>query len=322
MLKQVLLSELESVVLPKKKEKCILLFTTVSNSQAIKELLRDDYNFETCLRLLNLKDQLKVRNAKNEIQRNKSLISKLFTKLVLNFVIYLFDGAIELFDPWRDLEMGYSRFGKPQLKKQEKLPFQFNISSSNDILSVVVSLYSIEAIGIDLSHAEQKISTERYLEDFHDIFDPIEEQQLRQERDKWKRYIMFNQFWTLKEAFTKFLGVGLNVDLRKFSFILTEPIIDESEVTQTQRRRILNVHVPKWSKGISLRVQESLLSEYSDSLRSCEDIHCWTSTLQKSNSLCGRLPVIISVISRDLSLSKNLPNYEISMLEVLRHVVN
>lgn len=320
--KQVFLSDLESVVLPKKKEKCILLFTTVSNSQAIREILRDDYNFETSLRLLNLRDQLKVRNAKNEIQRIKSLISKLFTKLVLNFVIYLFEGNVELFDPWRELEIGYNRFGKPRLKVQEKFPFQFNVSSSNDILSVVVSLCSIEAVGVDISHAEQKISMERYIEDFHAIFDPIEEQQLRQESDNWKRYIMFNQFWTLKEAFTKFLGVGLNVDLQKFSFLLAEPIIEESEVTQKQRGGIVNLYDHRWSKRISLRVQEALRDEYSDLLRTCLDIYCWTSILQKGNRLHGRLPVIISVISRDLSLLSNLPNYEINMLEVLKHVID
>ena len=88
------------------------------------------------------------------------------------------------------IEFDYNEFGKPILPYN----FQFNISSSNDIIALIVEFPSssslsssslssslsgdraYDPIGIDLSHSIQNsISNTEYLEQFKPIFDDVYE---------------------------------------------------------------------------------------------------------------------------------------------------
>ena len=160
------------------------------------DYLNDDFNFEISLRLLNLKDQLAVRCQKNAKQPYKQLINRLFAKLILNYVLYIYDPKDE-FQPWKDLEFSYNQFGKPYLTQQDLYHFQFNMSSSNDIIGIVVQLNALGPIGIDLSHSRQAISPTNFLEEFKPIFDPAEIEQLLEIKDISYRYIIFNQLSTV-----------------------------------------------------------------------------------------------------------------------------
>ncbi|CAH2352009.1 hypothetical protein CLIB1423_05S03576 [[Candida] railenensis] len=178
--------------------------------EELNSLLSDDYNFELCLRLLSLKEQLAVRSKKYD--QKKELMNKLFTRCVLNICL----GKEGIFD---EISFEYNEFGKPKIENVEMGPsFQFNASSSNSTLSIVIQFESETPIGIDLSHSEQKISPETCVEDFKNIFDVNEYNYLSHIQSVGQRYAAFNQFWTLKEAFTKLLGCGLNVDLSLFRF--------------------------------------------------------------------------------------------------------
>lgn len=302
------------------KEHHVLLFTTNITTTELVDYLNDDFYFETSLRLLNLKDQLTVRCQKNVDNRNKQLISRLFFKLVLNYIIYIYDANGE-FQPWKDLNFSYNEFGKPYLMQQELYKFQFNSSSSNDILSIVVELNAPGPIGIDLSHSRQAISSTNFLEEFKPIFDPTEIQQLLEIKDVSFRYIIFNQLWTLKEALTKLLGSGLNIDLSKFCFFLNESMIDDNTICSCDSDSLVSKFEIDWKRDIDVSVCK-LFDEKNRFLLelSSRDFNCYSGVL--ANSTSEKLPVIVSVINQhyygdDKSFSKN---FNVNFFEVLSDI--
>ncbi|EGW34185.1 uncharacterized protein SPAPADRAFT_59617, partial [Spathaspora passalidarum NRRL Y-27907] len=212
------LDKLDIKTNPNINESNIILFTT-RLSPSLTEFLQDDFNFELSLRLVgNLKDQLRIRSIKDENLRFKQLISSLFTNIVLNYL-----QGTELFSK---VKFTYNEYGKPQLIEQG---FQFNSSSSNDIVSIVVEYsHKQSPIGIDLSHSVQPaISSRECVDQFSEIFDFREVSYLKAINDEEKRYFTFNHFWTLKESFAKLLGSGLNVNLADFFFKINKEFKEE-----------------------------------------------------------------------------------------------
>lgn len=252
-----------------------VVFTTSTSDPELMEFLADDFNFEMCLRKLSLRDQLKVRNAKHN--RNKALLLRLFATVVLNRCL----GPGGELEPWKQIEYHFNEFGKPTLKNLE-----FNSSSSNDLASIVVQLNSSSPVGIDLSHEQQDaVSSETFMDQFGPIFEATEVEQLLKISDTDRRYIIFNQFWTLKESFTKYLGCGLNIDLSRFSFQLSEEPLSFQDLIPVFEGECKGYTV-NWQQGTQV-IYEKLL-EYSIP----SEVYCFSGVLRN-----GALPVMISVIS-------------------------
>lgn len=302
------------------KEHRVLLFTTNTSVTALVDYLNDDFNFEMSLRLLNLKDQLAVKCQKNASRRYKQLISRLFAKLILNYILYIYDSKGE-FQPWKDLEFSYNEFGKPYLAQQDLYQFQFNMSSSNDIIGIAVELNAPGPIGIDLSHSRQAISPTNFLEEFKPIFDPIEIEQLLEIKDISYRYIIFNQLWTLKEAFTKFLGSGLNIDLSKFCFFLNKSMVDDNIISSYDNDSFISKFEVDWKRNIGLSVCK-LSDEENPFLRQLSSRHfnCYSGVLTKSTS--DDLPVIVSIINQNYHGGKNTVsnNLNVDFFSVLSNI--
>lgn len=298
----------------------VLLFTTNITTSELVDYLNDDFSFESSLRLLNLKDQLTVRSQKNLESRNKQLISRLFSKLVLNYIIYMYDPNGK-FQPWKDLNFSYNEFGKPYLMQQELYKFQFSSSSSNDIISIVVELNAPGLIGIDLSHSRQAISSTNFLQEFKPIFDPTEIQQLLEIRDTSFRYIVFNQLWTLKEAFTKLLGSGLNIDLSKFCFSLNKSKIDDNTICNFDNNSLISKFEIDWKRNIELSVSK-LFEEKNPFLLelSSREFNCYSGVL--ANSTSEDLPVILSIINQDYNKDDKpfSQNFNVNFFEILSDI--
>lgn len=278
-----------------------ILFTCSGHSEELKSFLKDDYNFESCLRLLSLSDQLKVRNVKHK--RHMALISRLFLKFIINLVICkaTLEPDVEL---WRELEFGYSEHGKPILPSKS---FVFNNSNSNEMSSVAI-LFNSRAIGVDLSHEEQQsISPIDFIDQFKDMFSDGELLQLNAIENQEERYIKFNQLWTLKEAFTKYLGCGLNLEISSFSFEMSslpearKPVSDSNIITHRDA---------SWTKSDidASEVPTSLLKDLG------YDIHCYSTTLRTSD----KLPVLASVISNSPT---NPIIVEIDLFQILKNEI-
>lgn len=316
-----ILLEFESFVVTSRdiKENHVLLFTTNTSTTSLVDYLNDDFNFEMSLRLLNLKDQLAVRCQKNANGRYKQLINRLFAKLILNYILYIYDPMGD-FQPWKDLEFSYNEFGKPYLTQQELYQFQFNMSSSNDIISIVVELNASGPIGIDLSHSRQAISPTNFLEEFKPIFDPTEIEQLLEIKDNSYRYIIFNQLWTLKEAFTKFLGSGLNIDLSKFCFFLNKSMVDDSIISTYDNNLLISKFEVDWKRDIDLSVSK-LSEEKNPFLLQLSSYHfnCYSGVLAKATG--DGLPVIVSIINQNYGGKYTVPdNFNINFFSVLSNI--
>lgn len=300
-------------LLPKSfKRPQILLFTASVANHKLLQFLSDDYNFEVCMRKLSLKDQVKVRNHRHN--RIKELVLRLFTKAVLNYVIFV-QGRLARFDPWAELHLTYNKFGKPQLRNQQELNFQYNSSSSNDLTSIVVLMGSKRPVGIDLSHETQdSVSSIDFMDQFEGIFAKAETTQLMKVSDIGDRYVTFNHFWTLKEAFTKFIGCGLNVDLSKFSFVLpNEPLALRNAIPALDDQ-VANYDV-EWVGGIEVDYSELAEDFKRDFGYEYEMVYCSSGVLRVGD----KLPVIVSIItSEDI---KERSHFHINMEALLGSLV-
>ena len=306
----------------------ITLFVT--DLSEVGEFLQDDYNFETSLRLLNdIKLQTHIQSLNPVKFRIKQLVSHLFTRHVLNKVLKNSLNFLQV-------QFAYNEYGKPLINNLE-----FNSSSSNDIIALVVCNGS--AIGIDLSHLEQNISSERYLDEFKPIFSEHEVEQVNS-------YFKFNHFWTLKESFTKLLGCGLNIDLADFYFKVGDGFnedeyardykycVHQQERSQQQQQQQMQ-HIQqeseierhfelKWFSDITINADTLFIDKCNFVSNIRNEFYCCSSVLKKGN-IGGtgggngnreKLPVIISLITS--YPIKSIKCFDINMTALLQRNVH
>lgn len=286
----------------------VVVYTTTVGAPVVA-FFGDDYNFECSLRRLSLKEQLRIRNISDAHSRAKQLATRLFTKLVLNYVAYELENK-DHYDPWAEIPFEYGQYGKPSLALQNTHPFLFSASTSNDILSIVVLLGSSLPVGVDLSHASQTaISATDFMDQFHDMFHPLERAQLNAVESLDRRYVSFNQLWTLKEAFTKLLGSGLNVDLASFHFSYSDLLVVRNALIP--QREVIEEMPMVWQDDIKVDIG-GLVVQKSPFLQLLEttDFFCYLAVLADD----GRLPVVVSIITQQKTTPKVL---HLDLLRVL-----
>lgn len=276
---QQLCSSLDSVT----AEGNTYVFTTNAHTPELLEYLQDDYNFETTVRYLTLKEQLRVKASKSKV---KALITSLFTRLVLNYFIQKDLKSNLPYNPWEPVRFKYNKYGKPFLDHQ----IFFNSSSSNDIITITVSL--VAEVGVDLSHAVQEsISSEDFMDQFSGIFHPDDLRSLNSVADIEARYIAFNQLWTLKESFTKLIGSGLNIDLQQVGFYFSNDLQLESSLHYHDT--MLQLFTIDWSKDINITVEKDLQNH------ELLDMDKGSFRAVSGCLVLGKgLPVLISVVSQ------------------------
>ncbi|RKP29008.1 hypothetical protein METBISCDRAFT_19679 [Metschnikowia bicuspidata] len=251
----------------------IVVYATSTCSARVTALLADDFSFELCLCKLSFSEQRLVCNNRHRV---RALVLRLFTKYVLNAAMHESRSVPAAFQPWADLQYTSNEFGKPTLLGGP----HFNASSSNDVAAVVVQFNQNTPVGIDVSHELQDgISPTHFMSQFEGIFLPEETAFLNSIDSLPQRYVGFNQLWTLKEAFSKFLGTGLNVDLARASF------------------RCLRVVQPSSSSELSwdhdIIVNTSQLAPQLQKITR-GGVRCALAVVK--DGVVGRLPVIMSLV--------------------------
>lgn len=232
-------------------------------SPLLLDFLKDDFHLEEALRLVSLSELVKLRKMPLELLA-KSLLSKLLVTLIIN---YFREAPMDENVPFK-----YTEHGKPTLADDN---LQFSISTSNRIVCIAVEIGSGLPIGVDLSHSEQDaISSVNFMTQFEPMFSASEKIQLEAVSDLTKRYIAFNHLWTLKEAFTKLIGSGLNVDLAQFSFQFQTVGINWSRSTVD-------------ANGLSHSPFLQALNK--------EDFFCYSKVLDDSSEL----PILVSFITQE-----------------------
>ncbi len=124
--------------------------------------------------------------------------------MLLLYSLYRLNNRIIIPDIFLD------NFGKPSIKNVDK--FKYNISHSGIWVVIAISSYEI---GVDV---EEIINQREILSNLEPLFSKreIEYLQLKSSQNTMER---FTQFWTVKESYLKYKGVGLFKDLDSFSVI-------------------------------------------------------------------------------------------------------
>lgn len=111
---------------------------------------------------------------------------------------------------WDDYTAEKSPSGKPFIKGREN--FHFNLSHSGSWVAIA---YGDTEVGIDVERhrtdAKQSAIAKRF-------FTPEEQQYLAEDPQ-----CRFFEIWTAKESYLKYLGTGLNKDIKSFSVLSLPP---------------------------------------------------------------------------------------------------
>ena len=154
--------------------------------------------------LLSDDEQAEVNKVKDDKQKHNFIVSRCFVRLLLSSFNHI---------PLSDITYIRSEFGKPAaLDKQfSRLDVQFNVSHSNEVCFLAFG--SRAKFGVDVEFIDSSINAEELASVY---FSKDEQASLH----SFKGEGLLNAFysiWTLKEAYLKLTGVGLNVDLSQIS---------------------------------------------------------------------------------------------------------
>lgn len=176
-------------------------------------ILHDDFEFEMGMRYLPLEKQQRILSRKQRDARNTALC---------NQILQIAGASAACGIHWRDLKFKMSKLGKPYVESAN--PCIFNLSNSCGKVAMFVKR-SHGSIGIDLASTKDCENWgPGYLRLFQDIFSSDELQCLEQTQQGLQRDRLFIYYWSLKEAYTKLTGTGLNCCLSAINLGALEPL--------------------------------------------------------------------------------------------------
>jgi len=109
------------------------------------------------------------------------------------------------------LQFMLNQYGKPQLQ-QQPLPLHFNLSHTHGLLVLAVSADT--EVGVDVEAVNREVEPLALAERF---FAPAETALIKAQSADSQRDCFF-RLWTLKEAYVKARGLGLQLGLESFAF--------------------------------------------------------------------------------------------------------
>ena len=136
-----------------------------------------------------------------EADRRRSVIGRGYLRLLLGEI---------LDSPADKLQFEYDEFGKPRLKPADRLPLQFNLSHSGELILIAVA--KGRAVGIDV----ERIRTDLDFEGVAARFFSANECKILNSLAGTERDEAFFTCWTRKEAYLKARGDGLSMPLDQF----------------------------------------------------------------------------------------------------------
>lgn len=162
------------------------------------------------------------------------------------------------------LTFAANAWGKPHLDVSNTTVPLFNLSHTTGLIVLAVTETTSETaplmLGVDVERLDRVVDASKLAVRY---FSPLESETLCALPTEQQRASFFN-FWTLKEAYIKAVGMGLAIPLDAFSFILEESGIDvrftgsrsEDEPSAWQFRRLFYADAPGETEhqlGLALR---------------------------------------------------------------------
>jgi phosphopantetheine--protein transferase-like protein len=148
--------------------------------------------------LLDQEEKKRFQKILLKDKKNQFLLSRLASKHILGHILNL---------PAKDILFSYHKNGKPFLLNQQSI--HFNISHAQDYLLLFVSSHS--PVGVDI---EQSKPIDKLLKLASRFCSKNEIQQIISLNPQEQARILLEK-WTIKEAVSKNIGLGLRIDFKK-----------------------------------------------------------------------------------------------------------
>ena len=169
------------------------------------ETIKDEYLLNAYHNLLNEAESIQQKRFHFDKHRHQYLVARALVRSVLSR--YSADIAP------KEWVFEKNQYGKPFITKvQLKLPLKFNLSHTDNMILLAVSLGN--EVGVDVEPLSRNTHV---LELASNIFTPDEYQQLLNLPDEHQKDRFFD-LWTLKEAYIKACGMGLSIPLNEFTY--------------------------------------------------------------------------------------------------------
>lgn len=154
------------------------------------------------LQFVSEERQNKIMKYRFDIDKKLSLYSALLTRIELSKLTKI---------PYSNLLFEYTANNKPKLISTQN--YYFNFSHTKNCILLCIS--SVNPIGADIELID-KAPLEIIENTFHSFEQEFVHQSLQDKNTS------FFKIWTRKEAYTKFLGVGLNTELTEINTLSPE----------------------------------------------------------------------------------------------------
>ncbi|QLL30425.1 hypothetical protein HG536_0A02420 [Torulaspora globosa] len=170
--------------------------------------LTDDFTFERAIRFLPLSQQAKIYQL-------RTLQGKYAA--VCNRLLQLFGCSIASGIGFGEVEFEHSSYGKPRMKNCPQI--SFSMSNGQDYVVQYICRRNDgdpAELGVDIASRDDYLGGHD-LETFCEVFSDTEYKHL-QSLDDGMRRKAFAFYWSLKECYSKYTGLGLNCDLSKLDY--------------------------------------------------------------------------------------------------------
>ncbi|KAH8583469.1 phosphopantetheinyl transferase [Cryptosporidium sp. chipmunk genotype I] len=191
----------------------------------------EDKEFERILRYKILDD------------RKRSLLSLLLMKLTLMNYYDISPKQVKII---REKGM------KPYFKcgSESDILLHFNVSHDGDVVAIILSKHvvGIDIMKTELSPSKIKLSKnikeahEKFLNNMTNVFQPSEWEYIQNDISKFMHY------WTIKESFVKYIGLGLYVDPKRL-------LIDSSILKENHQNNLTSAHLEQSNIYLDNQIQ-------------------------------------------------------------------
>ncbi|WP_345326698.1 4'-phosphopantetheinyl transferase family protein [Novipirellula rosea] len=150
----------------------------------------------------------------------------------------------------KSIEFCCLQHGKPAVKSPAEISTPFNIAHTDGLVLCGIGHAKHQLLGVDVERLERRTDPElatRY-------FSTPEIEYVHSFSDATRRKLAFLKVWTLKEAFIKAIGTGLNTPLSDFAF---ENIDDDTPTIRMLNPELESEH--QW-KFFSFHPRESFIA--------------------------------------------------------------
>lgn len=156
--------------------------------------------------LLNEAELKKYQKYRQPKAQHTALITRAFIRTVL---------ALYLNKNPHELEFTINSHGKPELTDID-IPLRFNLSHNDQL--IICSVCLDHDIGCDVENINRKISIDSIAKRYFSA----KEAKALLTLPTARKQTRFFEYWTLKEAFVKAMGIGISFGLETFSFEIAQ----------------------------------------------------------------------------------------------------